>query len=460
MAFEKTGCSVNDGIEGTWNGVIDLNGTPVPIVLHLAVRDSRLSATADFPKHYRSGVDLLDVSFAGGTLRFGTRNMGAFTGTLSGDGAQIDGAFLNKDQRYPLVLGTGDIRRDEPARPQTPKPPFGYDSEELWVDRADCRLAGTLTIPSDRKIRAGILLITGSGAMDRDETVFGHKPFWVLADYLSRRGYAVLRLDNRGVGASTGDRTTHTIADDVDDMSAALDRLKEHDDLRGVPTGLIGHSVGGLTGAQLAARRGDVAFLVSMAGPGLSVGETFADRECDGLEKANADPVAIERHRAFTLALYENLRERNDAPIDSAEITALAERFGATQTAVVKNSADWIARFNEPWFRSLVRCEPASVLGRVTAPLLAINGNLDAQVCAATNLAAMKRVLETSGHADFRIVELAGLNHLFQTCTTGLPYEYPAIEETFAPRALQTIGEWVDARFSVQASPAENSRSK
>ena len=460
MAFEKTGCSVNDGIEGTWNGVIDLNGTPVPIVLHLAVRDSRLSATADFPKHYRSGVDLLDVSFAEGTLRFGTRNMGAFTGTLSGDGAQIDGAFLNKDQRYPLVLGTGDIRRDEPARPQTPKPPFGYDSEELWVDRADCRLAGTLTIPSDRKTRAGILLITGSGAMDRDETVFGHKPFWVLADYLSRRGYALLRLDNRGVGASTGDRTTHTIADDVDDMSAALDRLKEHDDLRGVPTGLIGHSVGGLTGAQLAARRGDVAFLVSMAGPGLSVGETFADRECDGLEKANTDPVAIERHRAFTLALYENLHERNDAPIDSAEITALAERFGATQTAVVKNSADWIARFNEPWFRSLVRCEPASVLGRVTAPLLAINGNLDAQVRAATNLAAMKRVLETSGHADFRIVELAGLNHLFQTCTTGLPYEYPAIEETFAPRALQTIGEWVDARFSVQASPAENSRSK
>jgi pimeloyl-ACP methyl ester carboxylesterase len=243
-------------------------------------------------------------------------------------------------------------------------------------------------------------------------------------------------------------------------MSAALDRLKGHHDLRGVPSGLIGHSVGGLTGVQLAARRSDVAFLVSMAGPGLSVGETFADRECDGLEKANTDPLAIERHRAFTLALYRNLHERNDAPIDSAEITALAERFGATQTAVVKNSADWIARFNEPWFRSLVRCEPASVLGRVTAPLLAINGNLDAQVRAATNLAAMKRVLETSGHADFRIVELAGLNHLFQTCTTGLPYEYPAIEETFAPRALQTIGEWVDARFSVQASPAENSRSK
>ena len=277
--------------------MIDLNGTPVPIVLHLAVRESKLRATADFPKHYRSGVDLLDVSFAERKLRFATRNMGVFTGSLSGDGAQIAGAFSNKDQRYALVLVTGDIQQEEQARPQTPKPPFGYDSEEVYVDRAGCRLAGTFTIPSDRKIRAGILLITGSGAMDRDETVFGHKPFWILADYLSRRGYAVLRLDNRGVGASTARR-----------------------DLRGAPIGLIGHSVGGLTGAQVAARRSDVAFLVSMAGPGLSVGETFADRECDGLEKANTDPVAIERHRAFTLALYENLRERNDAPIDSAEL--------------------------------------------------------------------------------------------------------------------------------------------
>src|SRR6478752_6902880 len=149
----RLGCSVNDGIEGTWNGVIDLNGTPVPIVLHLAVRDSKLCATADFPKHYRSGIDLLDVSFAERTLRFATRNMGVFTGAVSGDGAQIAGAFSNKDQRYPLVLGTGDIQREEQARPQTPKPPFGYDSEEVCVDRAGCRLAGTFTIPSDMKIR-------------------------------------------------------------------------------------------------------------------------------------------------------------------------------------------------------------------------------------------------------------------------------------------------------------------
>jgi len=444
---------VTGNIEGTWNGVIDLNGTPVPIVLRLAVRDSKLCATADFPQHYRSGVDLLDVSYAGRTLRFGTRNMGVFTGTLSRDGMQIAGAFSNKDQRYPLVLATGDVRRAEQARPQTPEPPFGYDTEEVHVDRDDCRLAGTLTIPSDRKIRAGVLLITGSGAMDRDETVFGHKPFWVLADYLSRRGYAVLRLDNRGVGASTGDRSTHTVADDVDDMSAAIDHMQGHGDLRGVPIGLVGHSVGALTGAQVATRRSAVAFLVSMAGPGLRVGEAFADRECEALEKTGVDPTAIARHRVFTLALYEDLRERGDVPIDSAEITALAARSGATETAVVKDSTDWIARFNEPWFRSLVRCEPAAILRRVAAPLLAINGSLDAQVRAATNLAAIQQALEAARHPDFEIVELAGLNHLFQTCTTGLPYEYPAIEETFAPRALATVGDWLDARFDVRFVP-------
>jgi hypothetical protein len=198
---------------------------------------------------------------------------------------------------------------------------------------------------------------------------------------------------------------------------------------------------------RVAARRSDIAFLVSMAGPGLSVGETFADRECDALAKAGGGAAAVERHRAYTLALYRNLQDRKDEPIDSAQLVALAAQFGASDTAVAKDSADWIARFNEPWFRSLVRLKPIPILQQVSTPFLAINGGLDMQVRADSNLGAMRQSLEEQKVRDFALIKLPGLNHLFQTCTTGAPYEYPAIEETFAPVALETIRQWLDARF-------------
>lgn len=440
-----------DAVIGTWSGDIDLNGTPVPIVLHLSVRDSGLRASADFPKHYRTDVELLDVSFEHNALRFGTRNMGVFSGSLSDDASRIEGAFQNGAQRYALVLQPGEARRAESARPQTPKPPFNYQGIEVQVEnaRARCVLAGTFTRPASA-LRASVLLITGSGAMDRDETVFGHKPFLVLADHLSRAGYAVLRLDNRGVGASTGDRSSHTLADDVDDMAVAVDHLAQRDELRGLPIALIGHSVGALTAMQLAPTRPGIVGLISMAGPGLTVGEAFADRECERLRKSGTGQAEIERHREFTLALYGNIADRDHAPIDSAEITVLAERHGAADTAVVKNSADWIARFNEPWFRSLVRATPKVALQRVTTPFLAINGSRDTQVRSTTNLEAMSEILTAAKHADFSLVEMEGLNHLFQTCTTGLPYEYPSIEETFAPRALEVVRGWLDERFPIR----------
>jgi hypothetical protein len=222
------------GFEGTWSGNVDLNGTPVPIVLHIETVGSTFSVTADFPQHYRNGVALLDASADGDILRFGTRNMGVFEGRRSPDGRQIDGAFADKEQRYPLILRFGSTAHADPARPQTPKAPSPYEIEQVHVDitSAGCRLAGTLTIPKDGPIRAAALLITGSGAMDRDETVFGHKPFLVLADFQSRRGYAALRLDNRGVGDSTGDRATHTVDDDSDDMSAAVTFPRERHELR------------------------------------------------------------------------------------------------------------------------------------------------------------------------------------------------------------------------------------
>ncbi|WP_348058559.1 alpha/beta fold hydrolase, partial [Dokdonella sp.] len=229
--------------------------------------ESNLTALADFPQQQRVGIAVRELSFGDGILRFATRSFGDYVGELGSDGASIVGAFWQQEKRHPLTLHAGDMVKVAPVRPQTPQAPFGYSIERAQVGNlaAGRLLAGTLTIPADHGPRAIALLITGSGAMDRDETVFGHKPFWILADYLTRKGYAVLRLDNRGVGESSGDRSAITLADEADDMAAAVEYLQSRHDLKDVPIGLIGHSMGALTGMMLAAQRADIAFLVSMA---------------------------------------------------------------------------------------------------------------------------------------------------------------------------------------------------
>jgi pimeloyl-ACP methyl ester carboxylesterase len=436
-------------IAGTWHGTVEFD-VPVPIVLHVEQRDDALSIVADYPLLRSAGIPVREVSFAAGMLRFATRSLGDYAGTLSADGSTVAGIFAKDHKRYPLVLRRGERERTPPPRPQTPKPPFGYSIEHVRVAQqaAACELAGTLTIPESGTLRAAILLITGSGAMDRDETVFGHKPFWVLADHLSRHGYAVLRLDDRGVGESSGDRSAILPQDEADDMAVALDWLHVRSDLRGVPIGLVAHSMGGVIGMTLAARRSDVDFLVTMGSPGGTIGETFAERECAAMRDAGAGADAIESHREFTQALYRELAERPiDEPIDVAQIAELAARFGAGRQGPT-HSEEWIARFNQPWFRGACSLDPAAILARVAVPMLAINGGLDVQTLAKPNLAAIGRVLGAAGHVDIETIELPGLNHLFQTCKTGAVYEYPSIEETFAPLALETIRRWLDARFS------------
>ncbi|MEP7042930.1 MAG: alpha/beta fold hydrolase [Dokdonella sp.] len=435
-------------IDGTWHGTVDFD-VPVPIVLHIDGYATQLSIVADFPQLRSAGLPLRETSFIEGTLRFTTRSLGDYAGHLCADGSTIEGFFSKEARRYALTLHFGAAPPVAPARPQTPQAPFGYDVEHVHVDHAaaNCRLAGTLTMPSGSAARAVVLLITGSGAMDRDETVFGHKPFWVLADHLSRHGYAVLRLDDRGVGESSGARVAITVADEADDMVVALDFLCRHRRLQGAPLGVVGHSMGGVIAMALAARQPDLAFIVTLGSPAGFLGDAFAERECAALQTSGADPDAVVRHGEFTRALYRELGNRAvDEPIDAAQIAALAERSGVTGNGTPP-SEEWIARFNQPWFRSACRQDPAALLQHVRAPLLAINGSLDVQALAKPNLAAIRNVLAATGHADFETVELPGLNHLLQTCPTGAVYEYPAIEETFAPLALETVRAWLDRRF-------------
>ena len=440
---------------GYWHGRVVVSGSPILIRLLIERAEAGLSLTADFPQQGRGGFVFTDVVCEGNVLCFTSRSLGRYSGIVSADGDRIDGAFADRDQRRAMTLQAGDVPASVPVRPQTPQAPFDYAIEQVRVDTpAGIRLAGTLTRPH-RDLRATALLINGSGALDRDETVFGHKPFWVLADHLSRRGFAVLRLDDRGVGESGGERPAITLADEAQDMAAAFDFLLASKDLRGAPIGLIGHSLGGAIGQWLAAERDEAAFLISMAGPGLAMGEVLALREGEALRRSGAMLEVVERHIAFARALFRELADAAAyTPIEAERVAAIARAHGADATAQA-NAGDWLSRYNQAWFRSALRFDPARTLARISAPVLALNGARDVQVPAAANLEAIGQALGAAQHRDYTLRELPGLNHLFQACTSGEAYEYPIIEETFSPLALATICDWLERRFApIDAAPA------
>ena len=441
---KRNGTPIEPGIEGAWSGDAEVSGSRVALVLHVAARAGGWTVHADFPQLQRSGMPFSEVSLVDGELRFRSRSLGPFAGRLSDDGERLAGVLGEGATARPIMFSRGVAARTEPARPQHPRPPYPYEVEDVFIDAVGGRLAGTLTKPRASP-RSLALLVPGSGAMDRDETVFGHKPFLVLADHLARRGHASLRLDDRGVGASTGDRSAITVRDEADDVRTAFDWLLARADLADVPIGLLGHSMGCTVASMVAGERPRAAFLVAMAAAGAPLADVFAEREGDSLRRLGFDDGAIERHRAFAVAVFAMLRD-DATPIDAAVLDAYAAQFDAAASMRAIGTQAWIARYNEAWFRSALRLEPARLFAPLRIPVLAINGSLDRQV-PCSNLEAIARVFADTAHRDVETIELAGLNHLLQTCTTGEAYEYPIIEETFAPRALGTISAWLDARF-------------
>ena len=343
-----------------------------------------------------------------------------------------------------------------PNRPQTPEPPFPYTEQDVaYTNDADgTLLAGTLTVPPGDGAFPAALLITGSGAQNRDEEILGHKPFLVIADHLTRNGIAVLRVDDRGIGGSTGDMSVATSQDFASDVLAGVRFLSARPEIDADRIGLIGHSEGGIVAPMVAAESDDVAFIVLLAGSGIS-GRELMVMQLAAVQRSIGRPEAnVEQQMEAQRSLLELASEGAGLPALTDAVGALTRIQIANvpeaqrpSTAELEPAIEAQARqLRAPWWRFFLTFDPGTALRRVECPVLAMNGSLDTQVPAGPNLAAIGEALTAAGNNDVTLEDLEGLNHLFQTATTGSPAEYATIEETFAPAALDLITNWVLAR--------------
>jgi pimeloyl-ACP methyl ester carboxylesterase len=444
---EAQDAPVSDGFAGTWAGTLDVGGQILRLVFHVELDESGgLSGTMDSPDQGAFGLTLSAVEAdSDGSVRFEFAMAGgAYTGRMLEDGTGIDGQWSQGGSSYPLALERTEDAPSAPERPQEPKPPYPYEAVDVEFDNPEAgnRLAGTLTVPTGEGPHPVVVLISGSGAQDRDEAVFGHRPFWILADHLTRRGIAVLRYDDRGVGGSTGDIAAATMTDFASDALAAVAYLVTRPETDEARIGLLGHSEGASIAAMAAHRSGDVAFVIHLAGMGVN-GRELLEMQLIAINEALGVPKAVTRQRS---ELQKRLLDASAAAPDDASAAVQAREILAAAGVTGAAADAQVRALRTPWMNDFLVYDPLPALRELDVPVLALNGELDTQVPPAENLGPVERALREGGNPDFTVRELEGLNHLFQTADTGSPTEYVQIEETMAPAAMEVIADWIAER--------------
>jgi pimeloyl-ACP methyl ester carboxylesterase len=439
-------------VAGNWQGTLSIQSTNLRIVFRISKDDRGMRAKMDSPDQGAKDIPCDSVIINGTNVVIDMKSIGgAYAGTLTND-TTIDGKWTQGGMSLPLVLNRTD-KPSEIRRPQEPQPPYPYNEEEVSYVNAAAgdTLAGTLTTPKSGGPLAAVLLITGSGPQNRNEALMGHKPFLVLADYLTRQGIAVLRVDDRGIGKSTGNFAAATTEDFASDALAGVQYLKTRKEINPGKIGLIGHSEGGIIAPMVAAESKDVAFIVLMAGTGVT-GEKISLLQSELINKANgiADET-IKKESRMNLNIFNVVKQERDTAIVAKKIKALIENTRKFMTDKEKQDLGLvdaaipqiIKSVNSPWFRFFLSYDPQTALKQIDCPVLAINGEKDLQVPFDQNLPKIEEALKNGNNTHRTIKKLPGLNHLFQACESGSPAEYAKIEETISPLALKTMGDWI-----------------
>jgi pimeloyl-ACP methyl ester carboxylesterase len=445
VLWTALGVSAQD-IAGDWTGVLEVSGMHMHIVFHISKMDTGYNALMDSPDQGVKGIPVTSARFEQGRLTLGVdqAKMG-YSGEWKD--SLIVGTFTQAGRSIPLELRRGGVAA--PIRPQEPARPYPYTAEDVHFENkgAGVTLAGTLTLPPGKGAFPVVILITGSGPQNRDEELLGHKPFLVIADALTRRGVAVLRYDDRGTAQSTGDFAKATSADFATDVEAAVAYLKTRKEISAHRIGLIGHSEGGLIAPMVAARSKDIRFIVLLAGPGLRGEEVLLSQQQLIAQAAGAwarqaqDMVEVNRG-AMDIVVRDSLRLEHRDTLRQ-ELEAYFKQKEAEFPVLQGKTGSAIAQLTSPWMGYFLAYDPAPALEQVHCPVLAMAGAKDLQVAPEENLVAIGRAMEKGGNKHFEVKEFPDLNHLFQECGTGLPGEYSAIGQTFAPVALEFMVNWV-----------------
>jgi pimeloyl-ACP methyl ester carboxylesterase len=454
LAGWTAAATAEQAIAGSWQGALKTGGIELRIVFHFAKSaDGQLTATMDSPDQGAKDIKIDSVTRDGDRLTLESRIVqGRFEGTLTADGGRLKGQWKQSGLSLPLELVRLEKKPDY-RRPQDPVKPYPYREEEVTFENAAAgvKLSGTLSLPKSERPAPAVILLTGSGAQDRDESILGHRPFLVLADHLTRRGIAVLRVDDRGVGGSTGSVSNSTTEDLAGDALAGVALLKRRKEINSRRIGLLGHSEGALVAPLAAARSPEVAFVVLLAGTGVS-GDQIVLHQGELIARAEkADEKKIAATRVLQQQLFDIMkREPDNTKAEEllrravAESAALADSATAGDKAALESQiAAQTKVMLTPWFRYFISYDPAVALRKVRCPVLVLNGEKDLQVDPKQNLPPIAAALQEAGNRDVTIRELPGLNHLFQHCRTGSPTEYGKIEETMAPEVLELIAAWI-----------------
>jgi len=441
-----------DGLDGAWRAVVTRNGVDLRLVLNIRTGERGTVAALDSPDQGAMGIPVSSLTRNDDAVEFAIPAAGvSFVGVLSEPDVMTGEWTLPGEPALVVTFTRGESRDNQrrTERPQHPSPPFPYAIEDVTIENrlaGDVTLAGTLSIPKGEGPFPAAILVTGSGPQDRDQTVFGHKPFLVISDHLTRHGIAVLRYDDRGVGESTGEFGSATSADFADDALAAFEYLRTRPEIRPDSIGIIGHSEGGLVGPLAASMDSEVAFVVSLAGPGAALIDVLlAQNRLIGLSQGES-PETLDRREPIVRELMTLVsRSSSTEEARSRVVERLTpETLDALQVPTQQREVI-VAYLTQPWMQYLLNYDPDSTLSRVQSPVLALNGSLDRQVEPEQNLAGIRAALAHNPDATVR--ELEGLNHLFQHSETGGIGEYADNTETFAPEALDIITNWILSRF-------------
>jgi len=448
---QAEGQFTSDQIEGSWQGVL----MELRLVFNISVDESgSFKATLDSPDQGAMDIPLGVVSQSGDSLRIEAPIVNGFyrgkllsDSTMQGEWHQSGRGFdLNlKKQAMAIVMN----------RPQEPLPPYPYKEEEVRFQNIeeDFALGGTLTLPRGSGPFPAVILVSGSGSQNRDEEIFGHKPFKLIADHLTRLGIAVLRYDDRGVDASGGNPAGSTTKDYAGDARSAIEYLLKRKDIDHSKTGIIGHSEGAMIAFLLASSHVDISFMVSLAGPGVD-GKTILLEQSDYINRASGvDSLILDDNRAVMTKVYDIMIENESFELWEEEVVKYTNDYYSEKSSytyseeeieqIKQNLLGSIPESAYAWMRYFVTFDPTALFSSIKCPVLALNGKKDCQVLAENNIDSIKKGLLSGGNKRSTTMILPGLNHLFQNCETGLINEYGIIEETFDPETLDIISGWI-----------------